>query len=152
MRTITTTMILAGMLLALVSLNAQPGPRKMQAHPNMGALEAQRVGFLTTRLGLTTAEAEKFWPVYNEFRKEKNIIRIQMRSLMMDGANKAEQLSDAELKKMAETYIELEKKDAALIETFYPKFLAVLPISKVVKLYGAEQAFKKELMDQMRNK
>ncbi len=28
---------------------------------------ADKVAFLTTRMDLTPAEAEKFWPVYNEF-------------------------------------------------------------------------------------
>ena len=34
-------------------------------------LETQRVAFITNRLDLTTEEATKFWPLYNEYSKKR---------------------------------------------------------------------------------
>jgi|SRR5579872_686395 len=46
---------------------SQVGP---QRPPNAGVLETMKIGFLTNRLNLTEAEAEKFWPIYRQYAAE----------------------------------------------------------------------------------
>ena len=45
--------------------NMQPPPRPMNK-VQRERLESFRIQFITKKLDLTTAEAEKFWPLYNE--------------------------------------------------------------------------------------
>jgi len=40
-------------------------------------LESLRIAFITNKLSLTTTESEKFWPIYNVYRKEVTEIRRQ---------------------------------------------------------------------------
>lgn len=40
-------------------------------------IHALKVGFVTRRLALTSDEAQKFWPVYNEYVKELRKARIE---------------------------------------------------------------------------
>src|SRR6478735_12646756 len=42
-------------------------------------IKAARIAFITERLGLTPAEAEKFWPVYREFSLKREELRKQFR-------------------------------------------------------------------------
>jgi len=37
-------------------------------------IKAEKVAFLTTQLDLTVAEAQKFWPLYNEYEKKNDEI------------------------------------------------------------------------------
>ena len=39
-------------------------------------MQALKIAFITQRLDLTSAEAEKFWPIYNEYEVEINNLRI----------------------------------------------------------------------------
>ena len=35
-------------------------------------IKAQKIAFFTEKIQLTVQEAERFWPVYNEFENDKN--------------------------------------------------------------------------------
>ena len=49
---------------------APPTPPTPPEPPKKEKMEAMRVGFITQKLDLTSEEAQKFWPVYNEFQKK----------------------------------------------------------------------------------
>ena len=55
--------------------NMQPPPRPMNK-VQRERLESFRIQFITKKLDLTTAEAEKFWPLYNE-QKEASLNLMQ---------------------------------------------------------------------------
>src|SRR5690349_7750029 len=40
-------------------------------------IQAARIGLITQRLGLTSEQAEKFWPIYNEFTQKRTDLRKQ---------------------------------------------------------------------------
>ncbi|HXB43884.1 MAG TPA: hypothetical protein VNV85_07495 [Puia sp.] len=44
--------------------------------PDGSRLEALKIGFLTKRLNLTPEEAQKFWPVYNQYAEELKKVRV----------------------------------------------------------------------------
>jgi hypothetical protein len=46
---------------------AQPG---FQQRPTGGALEAMKIAFVTKRLNLSPEEAQRFWPIYNQYAVE----------------------------------------------------------------------------------
>ena len=46
-------------------------------NPNMEKLNNYKIGFFTKKLNLTSGEAEKFWPVYNEYQGQKNLIQTE---------------------------------------------------------------------------
>lgn len=63
-----------------------PHPPRMgdDRHPRVGdekraKIEIYKIQFITEKLGLTTAEAQSFWPVYNEHQKAvQTIIKAKM--------------------------------------------------------------------------
>ena len=48
-------------------LQSQPRP---QGQGDAGLLESYKIGWLTRRLALTPDEAQKFWPIYEQYSKE----------------------------------------------------------------------------------
>ena len=48
-------------------LQSQPNPQRPMGE---GKLEAFKIGWLTNRLALTPEEAQKFWPIYQQYARE----------------------------------------------------------------------------------
>ena len=129
-------------LIAFASLQnaiAQPEDRSEK-------IEAAKIAFITKELELTTEEAQKFWPVYNEREAEQKKIRQEMRDLKKD--KKMEELSDDEAMKIMDAMLNLRQKEVDIDKKYHSEFLKVLPVKKVAKLYQAEHKFKKEVMKQ----
>lgn len=115
-------------------------------------IEAQKVAFMTRRLNLTVEEAQKFWPVYNEYMIKKNNLLKKEKALLAKFKNKSENLSDKELEKLADDNIEIQIKEANLAKIYHQKFKTVLPIKKVIRYYQAENQFKRVILNQYRKK
>ncbi len=113
---------------------------------------AQKVGFFTKKLQLSTKEAQEFWPVYNNYQLRKNKIIQDRRTSTRYYIQNLNNLSEKEIEEMTEKYIRLKKEESDLLQTFHEKFKEVLPISKVMKIYIAEEQYKTLLLRQLRNK
>ncbi len=130
-----------------------------QKHPQQGKrptkekIKALKIAHITSKLDLSSEEAQKFWPIYNEFEAKMDALRAEKRALRKKG-KKAEptELSDAELEKIVDNHLEIEQKELDVKKVYHTKFKAILPIQKVAKLYKSEHSFKKELLKKMRVK
>jgi len=114
-------------------------------------LESQKIAFITKQLNLTVSEAQKFWPVYNEFQ-QKNQEIIKKRRQLFFKLKQNSRLPDDELTKMADQYIQLQLDESKLASEYHTKFKEVLSISKVIAYYRAEEQFKVWLLNQVRGK
>lgn len=104
--------------------------------------EAARVAFITNYVGLTTDEAQKFWPIFNELQAERKALRKNHKP-KKDG-RKIDEMTDAEVEKLVDGALNFKQEDLALAKKYHEKFKSVLPIKKVAKLYHAEKAFKQQ--------
>jgi len=115
------------------------------------SIKAKKIAFFTEKLNLTPEEAQRFWPVYNDYWKKKNRIIEDRRSLMKECSEKMGRLSAKETERYADQYIKSHKLEAELLQEFNEKFKRVLPVDKVMKLYFADHEFKTYLLQQIRN-
>ena len=111
-------------------------------------INAAKVAFFTQQLDLSVAEAEKFWPVYNEYNKEVEEARAASREAMMK-MNDPNKKAD-ELKAALKEYTDSQKKEAQLTEQYINKLLRVIPVEKVAKVFTAEDMFRMQLLYQFR--
>jgi len=104
-------------------------------------LHAQMVAYLTNELSLTPQEAEKFWPVYNEYKtKEREIKRASIPTKPIA------QMNETEASNYLNTSIDAEAKEVELKRNYIREFRKILPAVKVAKLQTAERGFKRELI------
>lgn len=117
----------------------------------MERLNAEKIAFFTQKLQLTSDEAEKFWPVYNAYQKEK--IENQKKKINLEKTfrNDYGTLSDKDIEKLADDYIGYLQTDADLSTKYHQKFKKVLPIQKVMRLYQAENQYKAILLKRLQN-
>ncbi len=136
---------IALLLLAAVNTFAQGG-RDREATKER--IEAMRISFITQRLDLSPEEAQKFWPVYNQYRKEleKLIGGEEERELNHKPKPNLDAMSDSEIKKMMEVEMTRQENVLALRRLYLDKFLEVLPVKKVARLFEAERDFQRQLI------
>jgi hypothetical protein len=113
-------------------------------------LKAEKVAFFTKKLELTPAESEQFWPVYNLYWERKNQIIESKRTAMKFCSLNIEKMSNEEIVKYADMYVNFQKQEADLLIEFNTKFQSVLPASKVLKLYQTDYDFKTYLLHQIK--
>jgi len=115
-------------------------------------INAQKVAFFTQGIQLSQAEAEIFWPVYNEYQQKRNELQLARKESRKSYTMFKETLSDQEIEKLADQFVNFSINEAELLAEYHKKFKDILPISKVMKLYEAENQFRNYLLRQIRNR
>ena len=115
----------------------------------MEKFKAERVSYLTEKLDLSVEEAQKFWPLYNEYQDKRDKV---IRSKRMEGRHgDFSGISSEELEAMADKKVEEELKLAQMKMEFHKEVKKVLPIEKVVLLYKAEMDFMNHMFNRLRD-
>lgn len=111
---------------------------------------SERIAFFTKSLDLTKKEAREFWPVYNQFEKQKQETRTSQRAILneyTEGKNR----SAGEYIKLADRYVSLKKIEYNLYQELNHNLKGVLPPAKIIQLYLTEEQFKRHLIQQLRS-
>lgn len=140
-KTITTSLII--FLFAVLNMPAQ--------NPNIEKLNTYKIGFFTKRLSLTSQEAEKFWPVYNEYQIQKNLIQQEKIRLIRTFNQGENTLSDNQLAEIGDKLIACIVQESSLAVTLHKKLKEVLPPAKVIRFYQAENQYKAQLLNELQN-
>lgn len=115
-------------------------------------IKALKIAYLTSKLNLTTDEAQAFWPVYNAYQDAKFEVHKAQMSISRKLKHKLDELTDAELNKLLDEYVALEQKEASLKVEYLQKFRKILPIRKVALLQKAEHDFKIEVLRELKKR
>jgi hypothetical protein len=134
-------MIIAASIVPLISLNAQ--------NPNLEKFSTYKIGFFTKKMNLTSQEAEKFWPVYNEYQKQKNLIQRDKMIMIRDFNQNESSLSDSQLTEMGDKLIKDLSDESALAVAFHKKIKEILSPAKVIRYYQAENQYKIQLLREL---
>ena len=108
-----------------------------------------KIAYITKELSLTSTEAEKFWPIYNEMDKKLVANRKEKRKTMKDLNTRRDQLSDEEIKKKVNTILTLESNETLIKKEYFEKIALVIGYKKSAKLLNLEQEFKRELLKRL---
>ncbi|MEO1514538.1 MAG: hypothetical protein AAFV95_05975 [Bacteroidota bacterium] len=110
-------------------------------------IQKARRDYFQRELQLTEAEAEKFWPLYDQMRDEQD--ELQKKYKMN---RKIELMSDTEVEKFVLSTFELEEKQLELKKRYFVEFKKIMSVRKVASMRRTEQRFKRELLKRMRNR
>jgi hypothetical protein len=118
---------------------------------NLEKLNDYKIGFFTRKLNLTSQEAEKFWPIYNDYQKQRNVIQIEKLKINRNFNQNESTLSDKQLEDMGDKYIGCLVQESDLAVAFHKKLKEVLPPVKVILYYQAENQYKIQLLNELRD-
>ena len=94
-------------------------------------IESLKIAFITQKLQLTTDEAQKFWPVYNQYENE-------IRTLQSGNKNGPA--------------LENEEKLLGIRKKYVASFEKVIAPQKVNKLFNVERDFRDILIRRLQNR
>lgn len=124
---------------------AQPGNKVRER------IKAQRIAFITSKLQLTPAEAEKFWPVYNQFTEEFESVKKEMNQLRKSTNENLMSMSDKEIETALEKDLENQQKLTDLQRKYQKELKSAISPRKIALLYKTERDFKLQLLKRMRD-
>jgi len=101
-------------------------------------IKVDKKAFVAKNMQLTQAEATAFWPVYDAFQKELGALGDRSVRLIREYASNYQNLSDASANQLTEEYLTIERYRVALLQSYLPKFRAVLSEKKVARYYQLE--------------
>lgn len=138
---------LSGLLLA--SLAGSPaaqaqGRRLGQPGARISQLDNAKIAFITSRLTLTQDQAQRFWPLYNDFIGKRRELNRTARLLRRDAASL--NLSDAQLRDNFTQDFAIRQQQLNLEKDYFEKVQKVLSLRQVAQLYQAERDFTKEVL------
>ncbi|MEJ7665699.1 MAG: hypothetical protein WKG07_42370 [Hymenobacter sp.] len=115
----------------------QPGGRITQ-------LDNAKIAFITSRLTLTQDQAQRFWPLYNEFVGRRRELNRSARQLRNEARNTT--LSDAQLRDNFTQDFAIRQQQLELEKTYFDRLQKALTMRQVAELYQAERDFTKEVL------
>jgi hypothetical protein len=119
---------------------------------NRQRLDAYKIAFFTKRLNLTSLEAEKFWPVYNEYQDNKNKIQLERQELNRNFNQNELNMSEREMVEAGDKLVGMEVREAALAQDFHKKIKTILSPAKVLRLYQAENQYRLQLLKELQER
>ncbi len=136
-------------LISSLFLNAQTADKKGQGGKIKERIKAQRVAFISDRLALTSDEAQKFWPVYNQFTADFEEVKKSQNENRKNTNDKLAVLGDKEIEKALEEELSSQQKLIELQRKYQVELKKVISVRKVAMLYKAERDFKLQLLKRM---
>lgn len=129
-------------------------PVALFAQNRKDKIETMHIAYLSQRLDLTPSEAEKFWPIYNEYRAEQDKLRKERMDNMQTvrRAGGIDSMSDADVQKIINIETGIETQQLELRKDYVVKFQQAIPLRKVAKFFVAEDEFKRFLLNQLKRR
>ena len=133
----------AVLLAAFVSVTAQPRPRCEEGWRDR--FRSEKVAFLTSEMDITPAEAEKFWPVYNQLQDERNAAQKEVMDAYRELETAvAEGKTGKKMESALDRYRDAVKKRHEISDTACERLKKVLPAEMVAKYDVSEEKFRRE--------
>ena len=153
MRTIKLIFSMAILMLIFLFTNADYAQNGQRRKVIKEKIEAQKVAYITNALSLTSAEAQQFWPIYNDYSDKSEELQKNFRKTNIEDKEvNLETISDKEAMDMADDQIIQAQKILDLRKKYHIEFKKVLPAKKLLKLYQAERDFKKYLLKEIKER
>ena len=139
---------MGAVVLAALTAFAVPGLAQDKPANNMEIvhekLKADKKLIVSKYMELTESEAQKFWPVYEEYQKDLDKANQRLLNLLQSYAAdyRAKSLTDEKAQKLLDEWLAFENDDAKRRAAFAPKVLKALPGKKAARYLQIENEYR----------
>lgn len=143
MEKITKLFLIISMALAF-TWSAQ-GQEKGKKNDWQDRIKAEKIAYLTDAMDLTSAEAEKFWPVYNRAEAETRACwKLVMEAYRALEASIESGKDDKEIKDLLDKYLDAREKGDGIERKYTTEYRKILSNDKIARLYIGEENFRRQ--------
>ena len=110
-------------------------------------IESARIALITERLGLTPEQAEKFWPMYNEYNQQRRALVQEMQDARkgMDMNN----LTEEQSRQLMDLGLKMKERQLGLEKQYSKQMTDVITNQQMLSLRKAEEDFRKMLIQRL---
>ncbi|NJM93443.1 MAG: hypothetical protein HC842_01195 [Cytophagales bacterium] len=110
-------------------------------------IETAKIALINERLGLNPEQAERFWPLYNEYAKQRQELMREFRT-SREGLGER-QLSEAESKALIERGMRLKERQLDIDRRYGERLNQVITNRQLLELRRAEEDFRNMLLKRL---
>ncbi len=128
--------------LSATALRAAQPPTGQAAEANLDvlldAVRSNRKALVGVNLKLTDDEAVKFWPIYDRYQKEINVLGDRLVGVIQDYSANFSDLSNDKAMKLVDDYLAIEADRVKVKRAYLDEFAKALPGRTVARFYQIE--------------
>ncbi|WP_121665732.1 hypothetical protein [Mesonia aquimarina] len=110
-------------------------------------IKSLKTAYITETLELTSKEAEKFWPIYNEFERKTDSLYDKKWCSVKNGLETIDSLDEETADALLTEYLSMKEQSVTFKKDFVKRLKTVIPSTKILKLKKAEHDFHKILLE-----
>ena len=102
------------------------------------SIQVRRQAMVTAAMDLDGAEAEKFWPLYRDYRNEMAKVGDRLVKLINDYADAYDTITDEQAARMLDEYLSIQRATGEVKAAYVPKFRQIIPARKVARFFQVD--------------
>lgn len=124
--------------------NPGPGPNQEERQQQWEEMRLKKIAYFTDKIGLTTEEAQWFWPIVNDIQNRSFALNHEL--MRLTRTSRQDKGKEIDYEKITARMMEIRLQQAELDKERYEKLKVVLSPEKLFKYYIAEEGFSRELL------
>lgn len=117
----------------------------ISAQQSTGNIESVKIAFITQKLELTADESKRFWPVYNNYQQELQVLVKAKNERKRSLKGRSDDNDPVDELKIDSEILELRKR-------YREEFNKVLPKHKAALVFSTEREFRQELIEHLQKR
>ena len=113
------------------------------------AIQTRRQAIVTSAMDLTAPESQAFWPLYRDYRTDMAKVDDRLVDLIIVYAGNYNSLNDDMAAKLLNDYLDIERTRLDIKTQYVPRFLGVLPATKVARFYQVDNKLDKKIQAEL---
>ena len=121
-------------------------PKDNVRKERMEKIENAKIAFLTEKLQLNTEQSQKFWPIYNQYQRDRR--KARSRAWIMKESN-LEAKTDQQIREGINEMHTIRQNELNVEKQYVDKFLKVISVKQLATLYRSEKEFTHVLLKKL---
>ena len=125
----------------------------MAQNNRLERIKALKTAFITERLDLSSAEAEKFWPIFNAYENKVGALRkSERREILIKLSGGMEAMTEAEASSLIDKSVAYREKEIGHRKQLIQELKSAISAKKIIRLIKTEDDFKRKLLERMKHR
>ncbi|TDS11035.1 hypothetical protein [Sphingobacterium paludis] len=131
------------LIFGVLCTNAQPRDSK-----RFEAIENEKIAYITKELNLSQAEAQRFFPIYNQYNKEMWTLKSEKTSVSSSAPRGASSLNGSGKRDV----LSYDAKELEVKREYRKRFSEVIGSSRALEFFEIEQNFRELLYKELQRR
>ncbi|MFI0428072.1 hypothetical protein [Mariniflexile sp. HMF6888] len=120
------------------------------AQSNRDKIKTLKIAYITEKLNLSEKEAQKFWPIYNNFEEENS--RLRKEAYEARKKINFETITEEDAKQILKEWRLNDNKRQELENDYINNLTKVISAKKVILLHRIEDDFKRKMFEEYKKR